>query len=65
MAADTVWLDTKRAAAYCCLDVVTLRRAVHRGDLQAYAVNGGTRVRFRTADLERWLTAHPVKTVAS
>jgi excisionase family DNA binding protein len=54
------WLTPKLAAAYCNVDVVTLRRAVRSGALQAYRVNGGTRVRYRVVDLDRWLEACPV-----
>lgn len=32
---------------------VTLRRAVQRGDLQAFRVNGGKRVRYRAEDVDR------------
>ena len=54
------WLTPKLAAAYCKVDVVTLRRAVQRGALRAFRVNGGKRVRFRTCDLDLWLSATPV-----
>ena len=59
--ANTVWLSPKLAAAYCKVDVVTLRRAVQRGALRAFKVNGGTRVRYRAVDLDAWLQAHPVQ----
>lgn len=62
MAADTtVWLSPKLAAAYAKVDVVTLRRAVQRGVLQAFRINGGTRVRYRAVDLDAWLTSSPVE----
>lgn len=54
------WLTPKLAAAYCHVDAVTLRRAVKRGALQAFRVNGGRSVRFRVQDLDLWLSAHPV-----
>lgn len=55
------WLTPKLAAAYCKVDVVTLRRAVQRGALRAFKVNGGTRVRYRTTDLDVWMQSHPVE----
>ena len=56
----TTWFSPKEAAEYCRCDVATLRRAVRAKRLQAYRVNGGRRVRFRVADLDRWLEATPV-----
>ncbi len=56
----TVWLTAKEAAQYARVDPVTLRRAVKAGRLQAFRVNGGTRVRFRAADIDHWLAASPV-----
>jgi len=61
----TTWFSPKEAADHCRCDVATLRRAVRRGTLQAYRVNGGRRVRFRVEDLDRWLTAAPVNEVRS
>lgn len=55
----TIWLTPREAAAYCKCDVVTLRRAVKHGTLVAYRVNGGHRVRYRTTDLDAWLSACP------
>jgi excisionase family DNA binding protein len=57
----TSWLTPREAAAYARCDVVTLRRAVRRGALQAFRVNGGRRVRFRVEDLDRWLSSAPVQ----
>jgi excisionase family DNA binding protein len=53
----TLWLTPKQAAVYAKVDVVTLRRAVQRGTLIAFRVNGGTRVRYRAADIDRWLSS--------
>jgi excisionase family DNA binding protein len=61
----TLWLNGKQAATYASLSEVTLRRAVQRGELRAYRVNGGHRVRYRAVDLDAWLSAHPIKAVAS
>lgn len=65
--AETLWLTPKLAASYAKVDEVTLRRAVRRGNLPAFRVNGGARVRYRAVDLDRWLEAAPVnsKAVAS
>lgn len=56
----TIWLTPKLAAAYAKVDEVTLRRAVQRGALRAFRVNGGRRVRYRVEDLDTWLKASPV-----
>jgi len=56
----TTWLTPQQASAYAKCDVVTLRRAVQRGLLPAYRVNGGRRVRYRAEDLDQWLYAYPV-----
>lgn len=56
----TTWLTPQQASAYAKCDVVTLRRAVQRGVLIAFRVNGGRRVRYRAEDLDRWLSACPV-----
>jgi excisionase family DNA binding protein len=63
--ANALWFTPKLAAQYCQVDVVTLRRAVQRGDLKAFKVNGGTRIRYRAVDLDAWLESHPVGRVAS
>ena len=57
-----VWLTPKQAEAYCQSDIATLRRAVRRGALQAFRVNGSTRIRYRAADLDRWLESNPIGT---
>jgi len=62
--ANTVWLTPKQAEDYARCDVVTLRRAVKAGRLQAYRVNGGRCVRFRAEDVDRWLASVPVNEVA-
>jgi excisionase family DNA binding protein len=59
----SIWLTPQQASEYCKVDVVTLRRAVQRGYLYAYRVNGGTRVRYRVVDLDRWLASFPVNEV--
>jgi excisionase family DNA binding protein len=56
-----MWLTPKEAAEYARVAPITLRRAVQRGTLNAYRVNGGRRVRFRAEDLDRWLQATPVR----
>lgn len=65
MANPTVWLTPRQAAQYAQVDPVTLRRAVQRGVLAAYVVNGGTRIRYRTVDLDAWLTSTPAQRRAS
>jgi excisionase family DNA binding protein len=57
----TTWLTPREAAAYAKCDIVTLRRAVQRGALQAYRLNGGHRVRFRVVDVDAWMTAAPAQ----
>lgn len=57
----SAWLTPKLAAAYCHVEPVTLRRAVQRGALVAFRINGGRSVRYRVVDLDRWLSAHPVE----
>jgi excisionase family DNA binding protein len=59
-ASPTVWFNPREAAAYARCNVVTLRRAVRRGLLRAYRVNGGHKVRYRAQDLDRWLESSPV-----
>jgi excisionase family DNA binding protein len=56
----TIWLTPQQAAEYAKCDPVTLRRAVQRGLLIAYRINGGRRVRYRAEDLDQWLYAYPV-----
>lgn len=60
MANPTVWLTQQQAAEYAKCDPVTLRRAVQRGLLIAYRINGGRRVRYRAEDIDQWLYAYPV-----
>ena len=57
----TVWLTPKQAESYAKCDVATLRRAVKRGALRAFRVNGGRRIRFRATDLDAWLQSHEVR----
>jgi excisionase family DNA binding protein len=54
------WLKPREAAEYCRVDVVTLRRAVQRGRLQSFRIDGGRHVRFRVEDLDAWLSSSPV-----
>jgi excisionase family DNA binding protein len=63
--AETRWLTYKEAAERVRLDVATLRRAVKRGALVAFRVNGGHRVRLRAEDVDAWQSAFPTKAVAS
>lgn len=66
MSETTVWLTPKLSSAHTKCNVITLRRAVKAGKLQAFRVNGGGgRVRFRAADLDRWLASYPAKGAAS
>lgn len=58
---DSVWLSPKAASAYTSLDEQTLRRAVRAGKLTAFAVNGGTRIRYRRDDLDAYLGAVKVQ----
>lgn len=57
----TNWLTPKQAEAYAKCDVATLRRAVKRGALRAFRVNGGRRIRFRAADIDEWLQSSEVR----
>jgi excisionase family DNA binding protein len=57
----TRWLSPKDAAAYCSVDVVTLRRAVQRGSLKAYRIENGRLLRYRLEDLDAWLSLSPVE----
>ena len=53
----TRWLTAHEAADYARVSVVTLRRAVAKGDLTAFHINHGRRVRFRAEDIDNWITA--------
>jgi excisionase family DNA binding protein len=56
----TVWLTIREAAEHGRVNPITLRRAVARGHLKAFRVNGRKHIRFRLVDLEQWLCAAPV-----
>lgn len=59
----TRWLSPRAAATYCSVDVVTLRRAVRRGTLKAFRIEGGRLLRYRTEDLDQWLSSVEVRHV--
>ncbi len=49
----TAWCDVFQAAAHAGVDPETLRRAARRGLIAAG--HAGSRLRFRIADVDRWL----------
>jgi excisionase family DNA binding protein len=55
------WLSPRDAAAYCSVDVVTLRRAVKRGTLKAFRIDGGRLLRYRVEDLDVWMSSVEVR----
>jgi len=58
-----VWLTQQQAAAYAAFHVVTLQRAIKRGDLRAARVGGKSRVlRLRKSWVDAWLQAGDVGT---
>jgi excisionase family DNA binding protein len=52
----TTWLRLPEAAAYAKVSDATIRREVSRGALRAFRVGGRKALRFRTSDLDQWLT---------
>lgn len=54
-------MTAREASTYARLDAVTLRRAVRRGQLRAWLVNGGSRIRYRAEDVDAYLTSHAAK----
>ena len=57
----TAWLSLPRAAKYAELSEATLRRAIKAGALRAFRVNNARLLRFRTKDLDAYLSASVVE----
>lgn len=54
------WMTTKDAANHATVSEWTIREAVKRGDLEAFAVGrGGRSYRLREADVDAWMESTP------
>jgi excisionase family DNA binding protein len=60
MANERYWLSLRDAATYAAVSSATIQRAVKRGALKAYRVNGERLLHFRVGDLDQWLSSHEV-----
>jgi excisionase family DNA binding protein len=58
------WLDLKALTTqYACISERTLREWIHRPTDPLPAVRIGTKLLIRRSIFDRWLEAHPVKSV--
>lgn len=53
----TTWLTVARGAEYATVSEWTIRDAVKRGDLPAYAVGKGRSYRVTAEDIDAWMTS--------
>jgi excisionase family DNA binding protein len=51
----TTWLTVPMAVEYSTVGLDTIREAVKRGDLKAYAIGKGREYRLTAADIDEWL----------